>query len=79
MIREEFLCKKVEEVVNEKIIPVLNNRETKNEGEVSRLGLQGFLYSCGRVDPLIYLMTMTRALTDEEFEEVKKQLEAKEQ
>ena len=60
-------------MANGKIISVLNNRQEKNEGEISRLGLQGFLYSCGRLDPLLYLMILTRALTDEEFEEVKKQ------
>lgn len=76
MTREEFLCKKVEAVANGKIISVLNNRQEKNEGEISRLGLQGFLHSCGRLDPLLYLMILTRALTDEEFEEVKKQIEA---
>ena len=74
MTRQEFLCSKVEAVVNGKIIPMLNQRENKDQSNIEKLNMAGFLYSVSRLDPLAYLMTAARQLTDEEFKEIEKQM-----
>ena len=74
MTRQEFLCSKVEAVVNGKIIPMLNQRENKDQSNIEKLNMAGFLYSVSRLDPLVYLMTAARQLTDEEFKEIEKQM-----
>ena len=66
MTRQEFLCSKVEAIVNGKIIPMLNQRENKDQNNIDKLNMAGFLYSVSRLDPLAYLMTAARQLTFEQ-------------
>lgn len=74
MTRKEFLCTSVEAVVNGKIVPMLNQRENKDQKTIDKLNMAGFLYSVSRLDPLVYLMEAARQLTDEEFECVKNKI-----
>ena len=74
MTREDFLSKKVENLVNNYILPTLSERETQNEGFVAKANLWGFLYSVGRMDPLRYLMNLSHELTDEELEKINNKL-----
>lgn len=74
MTREDFLSKKVENLVNNYILPTLSERETQNEGFVAKANLWGFLYSVGRMDPLRYVMNLSHELTDEELEKINNKL-----
>ena len=74
MTRKEFLCTSVEQIINNVIIPTLNERDEKNTEMISKLNMAGFLYSVSRLDPLVYLMEAARQLTDEEFECVKNKI-----
>lgn len=74
MTREDFLSKKVENLVNNYILPTLSERETQNEGFVAKANFWGFLYSVGRMDPLRYVMNLSHELTDEELEKINNKL-----
>lgn len=78
MTREQFLCKKVEEVTT-KIIAKLNERDPMGQGFINKdkINWFGFLYSCGRLDPIIYLLELTSVLHNEELKEVIKELKEK--
>ena len=74
MTREEFLNKKVENLVNNYILPTLSEREKPNEGLIAKANLWGFLYSVGRMDPLRYVMNLSHELTDAELEKINNKL-----
>lgn len=66
MTREQWLCKKVEEKAK-KLTSILNSREEKDKDLITRANGIAMLYSVGRIDPLDYLMFLTRQLTEEEW------------
>lgn len=59
MTRDEYLQKKVEDKVNNEILPILQNadREIYKE-ELNKAGLVIFFYQCGRKDPLDALIEL---------------------
>lgn len=67
MTREEYFKEKVEDFINNKVLPILNARENKNESDVTRINMKAFLYSVGRLDPLVMVSILARELTEEEF------------
>lgn len=67
MTREEYFKEKVEDFMNNKVLPILNARENKNESDVTRINMKAFLYSVGRLDPLVMVSILARELTEEEF------------
>lgn len=67
MTREEYFKKQCEDFMNNKVLPILNARENKNESDVARINMKAFLYSVGRIDPLVMVSILARELTKEEF------------
>lgn len=67
MSREEYFKKQCEDFMNNKILPILSARENKNESDVARINMKAFLYSVGRLDPLVMVSILARELTEEEF------------
>lgn len=74
MTRREFLNRKVEEKISA-IVKKINKRKRLIPSKVAKMNTIGFLYSCGRVSPLHYLMVAARELTPKEFKEFEKTLE----
>ena len=67
MTREQYFKEKVEDFMNNKILPILSARENKNESDVARINMKAFLYHVGRIDPLVMVSILARELTEEEF------------
>ena len=73
MTREEWLIEKVNTISQNHIVPkILEHKDElqKDEQKANPLTLTAFMYTIGRISPLRYLMTMARALTEEEFHKV---------
>lgn len=70
MTRDEYFKQQCEDFMNKKILPILSARENKNESDVARVNMKAFLYSVGRIDPLVMVAILARELTEEEFEKL---------
>ena len=73
MTRIEYLVEVAGNWTN-KIVSVLNQRENPNKEEINKMNLKGFLYQCGRISPLEYLCELARILTEDEWNQVKKEV-----
>lgn len=70
MTRDEYFKKQCEDFMNNALLPILSARENKNESDVARINMKAFLYSVGRLDPLLMVAILARELTEEEFEKL---------
>lgn len=68
MTREEYLEKKVLDLVNKYILPQIKDRQ--NLDKTTIFGKIGFLYQCSRINPLELLLIMGRVMNDKEFSNV---------
>ena len=70
MTRDDYFKNKCEDFMNNTLLPILKDREQKNESDIARINMKAFLYSVGRLDPLLMVAILARELTEEEFEKL---------
>lgn len=66
MTRKEYLQEETEKKINDLYQNYVLKQELSEEKK-NELGMIGFLYSCGRIEPLDMLVFMSRELSEENY------------